>query len=117
MCVLCGTWPETAQHLFFACSFSATVWQLVLSNVGVVRQSLPLDSELQWVLQRCRRTDSRSRLVVLLFSETIHCLWLLRNAIVFNGPGKSARVLCREIMLRAYCRCKPELRHVLCSGS
>lgn len=116
LCVLCGTSPETVQHLFFAFTFSAAVWESVLSYVGVVRKSLSFDSELQWVLHRCRRTDSRSRLVVLLFSETIHCLWLLRNAIVFAGPGRSARLVCREIVFRAYCRCKPDLRHVLGSG-
>ncbi|KAL2904658.1 Formamidopyrimidine-DNA glycosylase, partial [Bienertia sinuspersici] len=51
---------------------------------------LSLAIELHWVLQRCMRTDGKSRLVVLLFSETIHYLWLLSNDTIYNDPTKSA---------------------------
>lgn len=105
---------ETAQHLFFCCDYSNAVWQgLLLKQLQIFKQVQVWDEEVRWISQRCRRTDARSRLVVMCFSEAIHAIWLQRNAIVFGGICKSTDQLLREILFKVSCRCDEALRTVL----
>lgn len=62
-----------------------------------------MDDEVKWVAQRRRRTDRRSRLIVMCFSEVIHAVWLQRNAHVFGGHCKSPDQLYREIIFKVSC--------------
>ncbi|KAL2938168.1 Xaa-Pro dipeptidyl-peptidase [Bienertia sinuspersici] len=60
VCVLFNAVPESAQHIFFACSVSEHVWQAILMAIGVQRKPSPLDQVLQWNMPRSRTSSNRN---------------------------------------------------------
>lgn len=63
ICVLCGSDPESVQHLFFQCSFSNSVWRSALIRLQVPRQVCNFDEVIQMVAAAARRSDDKNCLL------------------------------------------------------
>ncbi|XP_056694162.1 uncharacterized protein [Spinacia oleracea] len=109
-CVLCSGGKESVEHLFFACSFSATIWQAVLKKLGIHRRSAGLAYELGEAAKASKKTGCIAKLYVMCFTETIYSIWLMRNSVVFRNHVKSSEYLVKEILFRVACRSSDELR-------
>ncbi|XP_021855953.1 uncharacterized protein [Spinacia oleracea] len=81
-CPICSTCTESADHLFFACTFSCRVWQKVLDLLQFKRRPEPFVNELQWVIKSCKRSGSRHKLLGMFFAESVYSIWLNRNDVV-----------------------------------
>lgn len=55
-CVLCDAAPETVNHLFFQCSFSAELWKKIFRSLQFSRSAV--DQEVHFVSRMVRRTQT-----------------------------------------------------------
>lgn len=92
-CVLCSAAPETHHHLFFECTFSASIWNYY---AGKVWPNPPADihSAAAWInFSRSSSTQERC-IIKLIFQSSIYVIWKERNLRIFTGqvaPSLSAR--------------------------
>ncbi|XP_074265539.1 uncharacterized protein LOC141587978 [Silene latifolia] len=83
-CVLCESHSETADHLFFYCSFSATVWATAAQWLKIT-PSLRLHQILRWYKLYNRGKGWIKRLRRCLLLCVIYLLWNERNRRLFQG--------------------------------
>ncbi|CAA7043519.1 unnamed protein product [Microthlaspi erraticum] len=96
-CVLCSAHLETHHHLFFECSFSASLWQRFASAIWSKPPS-DLHSAAAWInLQRSGNASQEQVVAKLLFQAIIYLLWKERNARIFSGTSLSSAVLSRDL--------------------
>lgn len=113
-CLLCGTAPESRDHLFFLCPYSTLVWKTVTGALGITTPPLQWDSVLQWFDVVTTNPD---RLIAILqiWHGTIYALWQERNARYHDGLTKAHWMLSREVIKQAkdkstaMCNCGSEL--------
>ncbi|KAI8559797.1 hypothetical protein RHMOL_Rhmol04G0202600 [Rhododendron molle] len=96
-CVLSSQRHETLQHLFFACSYSRSIWQVVLHRFQVQRTPDEWDNELMWAVDHCRGKSFKAFLFKLVFAAGVYHLWLERNTRVFCGQHRGADIVLASI--------------------
>jgi len=97
-CALCERNQETAQHLFFECTYSRSVWQLVASwsscdslNPANWRDELGLED---WYRQTLGTGGKKGHKLAIL---TLWIIWNRRNAVIFRGCWKTPQATFMEI--------------------
>ena len=88
LCRLCGVEEENANHIFFSCPNTITVWMTTLTWLGVNHKPLLWEDELKWVLACTKGKGWRATVLKTAFTEAIHETWLLRNATIFDNTYK-----------------------------
>lgn len=83
-CVLCGERDESRDHLFFACSFSFTVWSEVTGKLLGHRLDLDWDITLASLLGGLASND-KNILFRMCFQVTIYFVWRERNTRIHGG--------------------------------
>lgn len=91
-CVLCSAAPETHHHLFFECSYSASVWNYYARKVW---SNPPPDihSAAAWI--NCSRSSSPQErcIIKLMFQSSIYLIWKERNSRIFTGQSLPAQTV------------------------
>ncbi|XP_074288913.1 uncharacterized protein LOC141614057 [Silene latifolia] len=95
ICSLCEHDEESQGHLFFSCSFSASVWHQVLAWMGHMRIGLSLQDELTFPLKGVR--DWQIAWFVVSLTTSVHQIWTERNAGIFQGHSRTVLGLVRRI--------------------
>ncbi|XP_056691281.1 uncharacterized protein [Spinacia oleracea] len=108
-CVLCSSVAESAEHLFFDCSFSSDIWQKILGVLGIRRSSFGFSQELSIAAHQSRKTGATATLYAMCFAETVYAIWLHRNLLIFSKTNKTPTQLVKEILFKVSCRCSEEL--------
>ncbi|XP_056685876.1 uncharacterized protein [Spinacia oleracea] len=103
VCCLCHSTDESRDHLFFACSFVADIWNQVLQRSGIHRTVGAWNDEVQWVQKASRSTRSNARMCNSLFCETVYSIWLARNSKVFSNQLDSSLSIVNRILFRVAC--------------
>ncbi|XP_062118546.1 uncharacterized protein LOC133832187 [Humulus lupulus] len=95
LCPVCGEQPESHQHLFFQCTLSRRVVELVFSWLGF--RGLPLEFA-GWLTWLSLKASGIVRLIsIAVCAATCYCIWLNRNRCVFEGCSKSESLLAFDI--------------------
>ncbi|XP_077237123.1 uncharacterized protein LOC143878767 [Tasmannia lanceolata] len=85
-CPLCTAEPESTNHLFFNCSYSAWIWRQILGRVSDrKKQKKSLNEEEAWIRGKFKLKGQSYTFIRLLFTASIHHLWLERNNRVHEG--------------------------------
>lgn len=95
LCTLCSQGAETIDHLFLQCPFSREVWFKVLRKCGW-QGFAPQNTDLLiawWLQVRKSLQKQRRKGFDSLFTLTVWCLWLERNARVFRHQASLASVV------------------------
>ncbi|XP_021865559.1 uncharacterized protein [Spinacia oleracea] len=108
-CVLCSSVAESAEHLFFDCSFSSDIWKKILGVLGIRRSSFGFSQELSIVAYQSRKTGATATLYAMCFAEAVYAIWLHRNLLIFSKTSKTPIQLVKEILFKVSCRCYEEL--------
>ena len=116
MCVLCGSVPESVDHLFFSCAFSKTVRLMLLAQLRFRNMITYFTSVVQWVAMHGRKTCPQSRLLVMGFAEVVYCIWLQRNAKICHGSCKEPSSVFRDVLTHVLCRCPSHIKDWLFDG-
>ncbi|XP_009132645.2 uncharacterized protein LOC103857217 [Brassica rapa] len=99
-CLLCGSAPESRDHLFFLCPYSTLVWKAVTGVLGFTNPPLQWDSVLHWFESA---TSNQVLLAALLqlWHGVIYALWQERNVRYHDGLTKPHWMLSREVTKQA----------------
>ncbi|XP_021724905.1 uncharacterized protein LOC110692214 [Chenopodium quinoa] len=104
-CCLCNAAPESVEHLFFQCDFSAQIWSMALKALQFNRNPSPFSNELAWAFKSAKRRFAKHQLFLMYFAESLYAIWLYRNDQIFNQNhiNMTAAVLFREISFKVAC--------------
>ncbi|XP_074278249.1 uncharacterized protein LOC141601842 [Silene latifolia] len=94
-CSLCEHEEESQAHLFFNCSFSASVWHQLLLWMGHTHVGASLEAELT-----CRNKgirDWQKAWFDVSLAASVHQLWTERNARIFQGHTRPVTWIVRRI--------------------
>ncbi|XP_058748531.1 uncharacterized protein LOC131621500 [Vicia villosa] len=97
VCSMCGQEEENADHVFFSCVKTAGIWFGIMNWLGISHKPHTWSKDLHWILARIKGKGWRARLFQLVVTETVHEVWLYRNAIVFSKENYSKNTLERII--------------------
>lgn len=78
-CPLCQRYPESKDHLFYECNFSAAVWEVILRKCNVYRYPRFWSNELLWVIHNLKGNSFAATIKKLAWAATIYHLWRERN--------------------------------------
>jgi hypothetical protein len=97
-CALCGLHTETHNHLFFQCTYSASVWRNITEKTLVNWPNMDWLCLLQWAATTFRKKKDFSHyLSRLALSATIYFLWYERNNRIFSQIFRSGQQLSEEV--------------------
>ncbi|GAV92258.1 zf-RVT domain-containing protein, partial [Cephalotus follicularis] len=80
----CGE-PETRDHLFFQCPYSASVWKEILGLCQIVRPILPWQDEVDWMSTYATGNQFHQTLRKLALAASVYHLWIERNNRCFRN--------------------------------
>ncbi|KAG9130527.1 hypothetical protein Leryth_027145 [Lithospermum erythrorhizon] len=83
-CVFCGE-PETAEHLFFECRYSACIWRHVLQRMNKYRAVKGWSFESQWYSTEFKALGC-----------AVYFIWWERNARIFAQQTRTSD----QVMMR-----------------
>ncbi|XP_057246745.1 uncharacterized protein LOC130589491 [Beta vulgaris subsp. vulgaris] len=112
LCKLCGTDIENVQHLFFNCQYSNTVWCNVLRYLNLQPQGTA-QQDMEMAIRKARSTKDRSKLFVMMYTESVYSIWLQRNAKYFRDSDVNPNDLARNIILRVAVICSEKQKQML----
>ncbi|KAI5639961.1 hypothetical protein M9H77_00287 [Catharanthus roseus] len=101
-CALCKRQLETANHLFFECSFAAQVWMDIKQWAGLRRCMATIKSSLRWILRENGGTSWKSNMRKLCLAATIYYIWKARNQAVFEQLVMDSQPIIRKIKIQVY---------------
>lgn len=97
-CALCGLHTEMHNHLFFQCTYSASVWRNITEKTLVNWPNMDWLCLLQWAATTFRKKKDFSHyLSRLALSATIYILWYERNNRIFSQIFRSGQKLSEEV--------------------
>ena len=79
LCLLCGSQLETHEHLFFQCTASKQVWNLVQTKADIQVPVLPWDQLIVWLATNWKGNMLSMQIRKLCLSSMIYLLWRDRN--------------------------------------
>ena len=83
MCPLCRAGEESVQHLFFQCTFSATVWGHIRAWLGISRAMSTIASALKWIKKEGWGTSWRSKMKRIALAYSVFQIWNAWNRMIF----------------------------------
>ncbi|KAK9671865.1 hypothetical protein RND81_12G059700 [Saponaria officinalis] len=104
-CCLCKQHGETHRHLFFSCSYSKSVWSLLLQWMRIYPRTSDLISELYWTHRKGRKSHWKTSWFRCTLAATVYFLWYERNTRIFDGREHSPVQLVKEIKYVVAIRC------------
>ncbi|XP_074301485.1 uncharacterized protein LOC141632880 [Silene latifolia] len=96
-CSLCQRHSESAAHLFFACSYSTEVLQVIKQWVGINTPENSLQQLLSWANKRKFRRNWHFQWVQNSIATTVYNIWSERNLRIFENQCRSSHTLIRDI--------------------
>ncbi|GJS81490.1 hypothetical protein Tco_0748031 [Tanacetum coccineum] len=92
-CSLCGTQPDSHEHLFFECSYSSKVWTLIRGLVGMDVVPPVLDNILAWFQPMGNKRTIQNIVGKILFAAASYFIWLERNNRLFKNNRRTPEEL------------------------
>ncbi|KAF1869333.1 hypothetical protein Lal_00018426 [Lupinus albus] len=85
LCSFCNENSESTRHLFYSCSFTYYVWQLIYNWLGIT-VALPIIPIHHYLNHQGMMEDkNRWKVWSIILLAKICAIWLHRNAIIFNN--------------------------------
>ncbi|XP_077242421.1 uncharacterized protein LOC143882927 [Tasmannia lanceolata] len=100
ICSLCKSEPESVDHLFFRCSYSAWIWKNLLGRAGYRRRlRLSLLEEEEWGRLHSKGKGQVATTLKHCFYSLIHHLWTERNQRIFLSSSTHKKYILRSILM------------------
>ncbi|XP_074290260.1 uncharacterized protein LOC141616992 [Silene latifolia] len=96
-CILCKNANETHRHLFFKCSYSASIWKGLMNWIKAPGRTVNLWQKLRWSTQRKTQKHWKMRIFRCCLTAAVYSIWLERNSRIFRDKEMVVGVLLRHI--------------------
>ena len=97
-CVLCDLEPESHEHIFFSCPYSATVWSNLTAQSQVHWSRLNWSNLLHWAGLKFKGRKGYTNLIAKhTLATTVYFIWIERNSRIFQHKFKHAGLLSNDI--------------------
>ncbi|XP_060182555.1 uncharacterized protein LOC132612271 [Lycium barbarum] len=83
-CPLCQNGLETIAHLFFQCTYSATVWRELLKWQGIQRLPMEWTQELKWANEHAKGRNNKAEVYRMVMAASVYHIWIERNNMIFQ---------------------------------
>ncbi|CAN4091829.1 unnamed protein product [Withania somnifera] len=83
-CLLYDQEDESHNHLFFLCSYSATVWSKMLQWQGIQRRASAWQEEKQWVTTHTKGQNVQAKIYQMCLAGVVYHIWRERNTRVLR---------------------------------
>ncbi|XP_020272555.1 uncharacterized protein LOC109847736 [Asparagus officinalis] len=101
-CVLCTgstNRPESKNHLFFECQYSASVWNDMMEWLGFTWRSCDWNCVMNWFNNNLKGLGFMKKVKRMVLSATIYWIWKERNSRIFQQKCRSSDQLVREVKI------------------
>nr|GEW85376.1 hypothetical protein [Tanacetum cinerariifolium] len=88
-CPLCGSQPNSHEHLFFECAFSLQVWNYIKVFAGLPIVSSSLNAIVDVVIARPKRRSVRGIIARLVITASRYFTWQERNYRLFKNQRRT----------------------------
>ncbi|KAI8544922.1 hypothetical protein RHMOL_Rhmol07G0003000 [Rhododendron molle] len=107
-CVLCTTFDESHEHLFFGCPFSTSVWHYFLVKNSIHRPCFPLLNAIQWIDVHRGGATLQTLLALVSCAAVVYHLWRERNRRIFQGMSSTPDQIISVVasVIRGYVKIK-----------
>ncbi|XP_074265558.1 uncharacterized protein LOC141587997 [Silene latifolia] len=115
-CVLCKQDAESHTHLFFRCSFSSTIWSMLLHWMKISGRSKQLKRELNWIVSRRAKKHWKALWFSGCVAALVYSIWEERNIRIFQGIEHDIQYVVKRIQFIISTRILhvlPTCRHVM----
>ncbi|CAH9134267.1 unnamed protein product [Cuscuta epithymum] len=102
MCFFCKGGPETIPHLFFGCTFTGQVWDMVRQWLGLKRRMTTLLSAVKWIKEEHNGANIKAKSIRISLCYTVYWTWRTRNAICFDGAKAKVEDIVSHIKYMVY---------------
>ncbi|XP_059316768.1 uncharacterized protein LOC132067517 [Lycium ferocissimum] len=104
MCPLCNDENETLNHLFFTCSYAASIWEKLLQWQGMARPILGWVDELHWATTNAQGNSATAAVYRMTLAACVYQVWKERNLRIFENksrpPAPILRMIIQEVTMR-----------------
>lgn len=101
LCVFCKKQPDSHDHLFFKCDYSAQVWKSLCSYANL-RENVIVWSEVVTMLEPIAKKNTIWSIVGrLVLGAVVYYVWQERNNRVFKRGARNCKQLIQVILIRA----------------
>ncbi|GJX13048.1 hypothetical protein Tco_0204806, partial [Tanacetum coccineum] len=97
-CSLCGTQPDSHDHLFFECPFSQQVWNQVKGVAGLASSNASIYDIIDDIIPFAARKTSKSVIAKLVVAATSYFIWQERNGRLFKNMKRTVNQVVECIM-------------------
>ncbi|KAJ0921865.1 putative reverse transcriptase zinc-binding domain-containing protein [Helianthus annuus] len=102
LCVLCGDYAETSEHLFVACQFAQMIWQNIADWCNIPPIYAFDLNDVLFLHETCSSNSTKKKVIHAVILTTIWSLWKLRNDSVFNNSVPHTTKILDEIKAMAF---------------
>lgn len=104
-CLLCNSFDESRQHLFFDCPFAANIWSFFTSKAQVTPHSI-FDDLVIWLKSPCRDKNIATILRIA-FQASVYVIWKERNSRLHLASSRTSAALLVDLTNLIRCRLDP----------
>ncbi|GJY88214.1 hypothetical protein Tco_0502842 [Tanacetum coccineum] len=97
-CALCKAQPDSHEHLFFECSYSAKVWVKVLQVADIQFNSSRLSDILAWLLPISKQNNVLSIMSRMVLAAVSYFIWQERNNRIHGKGERNHELLVNNIV-------------------
>ncbi|XP_071741274.1 uncharacterized protein [Rutidosis leptorrhynchoides] len=99
LCPLCSQVPDSHDHLFFACSFSASVWSMATKHVDFPIIANGWKDIYLLLSPFATRKLAKITIIKLIYGASVYIIWQERNKGLFKKGRRSAKQVYEVIYL------------------
>ncbi|GKA41366.1 RNA-directed DNA polymerase, eukaryota, reverse transcriptase zinc-binding domain protein [Tanacetum coccineum] len=97
-CPLCEECPDSHEHLFFKCAYSATIWSDLKEKIKMGDISNEWDDVMDKIIRMACNNSIRSIVRRLVFAASIYFIWNERNKRLFGNQKRSSKDILLSII-------------------
>ncbi|KAH0642091.1 hypothetical protein KY289_033065 [Solanum tuberosum] len=97
-CPLCQMEDEIIDHLFFACMYTAGIWNKLLAWQGIQCTEGEWHEEIQRATENMKRNNNKAKVYRMVLAGTIYHVWIERNNRIFQAKQRNEEFMIRHII-------------------
>uniref|UniRef100_A0A1S3ZZZ4 Reverse transcriptase zinc-binding domain-containing protein n=1 Tax=Nicotiana tabacum TaxID=4097 RepID=A0A1S3ZZZ4_TOBAC len=82
---LCNIEEESIEHLFFKCTFAASIWRKLLQWMGINRQAMKWCQEVEWAYSNAKGRSANAEIYRIALAGCVYYVLQERNHRIFRA--------------------------------